>query len=1695
MLSIQWIFDEEYYLKKARRRRARRTKDLRPGPDDEPADEGDAPTDDLLVLVNDGAYWWGSGAYVLRLSGRVKEEVLKALFAGFGPDGRPLVQNAGRKKRQKGWDLTFSAPKWVSVLWTAVDDDTRRRIEDILRRAVEAALRYIEEVAIFTRRGKGGTVIEHAMPVVAIFPEATSRAFDPQLHSHCLVLNVAVRGDRTVGAVFSEPLYKHKLTAGAIYQAELAYLLKAELGLSLEEAKVAFRLTGVPQELVDFYSTRRKQIVDALKAKGFFTAKAASVAALDTRKAGRQAVVKRLAAALQATPQGQEPSIEDLLEIWRTENKNRGFMQPRAMSLLNRATPRKDPNLWNEIAQALGELLSINSFFSEQELIREVARTVMHQGVPSDEIIRQVRVFLLHDKRIVPITSNDQEILFTTRHVLKAERRLLGDIVAGLDHKSHLVRRANVNDALDKALPLDADLTADELTRNKEQRNAVVAVTTRPGNVQVIEGMAGTGKTHTLKIARQIWHKAGFRVVGMALSSVAAGNLQDGAGIESDNLAMRLVQLDSRGNLAFHNKRQLKRLIQGKPTYAYRGREFTLNSKTIVVVDEAAMIGTRQLAKLYRHIKKAGAKLVLVGDRRQVQPIEAGCPFARIADIVGKAELKHVVRQTLDPDDPNPTWHRDVGKLFAAGHVAHALKLLHERGRLSVVESRDQAILSLVQDWSVEGIANPTAHLILAGVRAEVDKLNRMCQEARIGAGGLTGTPVQVGDWQLFVGDAVLCTKNSRTLKVKNGDRGTIVGINRLRRLISIRLDRTGESVVIPYRSYPHIDLAYATTTHKAQGTTVPNVYILLGGSLQDRHLSYVQITRAKESTRLYTDATNAGHELKYLTQQMERERPKLLAHDLLYKVDSDPPSSAIKSTDHARHSGTEDKSTTDGPTTDPSAKQNRQNASAEQPQSAKDIAVRSAPAKPAPGARKQPNRQALAPRRNEAIPAASSIEVTSRRVSSPAKPSVERRDLLDLSHVTAVMTTDAPVLDAARARYGKVPGGIVVEGDATCDVPITSLSVGAEHPGRVLVNGTLEYDSGLDAEEVALIWHSVFGSGMGVKDFGVLAQWHPIGIESNSKVALTMTTADNALGGLMYGHDSWFVLYKSSVPAFTNPLLTTLNRLDDPAEVAREFVHHVLDIQPRLFLTISRVRFAQRGPRALKVAGTSVQLALGTLTDDQQVVPPITFEQIDFAVGTRFPWIKKACECFVAHFAEFCREHTSLARTLAYAELVALFRRARSTGATLFGNEIVDRTLSERLRLLPHRFNYTLRDPTYARYLAVAASRLCQTPSPDLRLRFMQSYVAFMYANYAGDLEQFLACKQTLLRNIEWMKQGLRAPAYRPFRENIPSLVESICNTPHDRLIECCFWAAREKGISVTERDTYLNDALSHCGDREAAIQNTATRCLQIEIECYCDRELDPLQEFATLRRADPLCTMPFVSLARINWARRLGEGLDGDHRSLSSAIAAHETQLGLAKLSETENRLWARAEACLTPTEQLWLLESLAHVQSNLSEYVASLLVHPASSPVAVLKTHLAERLRRNPITQFSPHLIHPRNFFWRAQELLALEPPENLTRLFQKLWHDQSVFDFELSLGPWGAPPTTDRGWWELFLNAHAVFPRSRMSKEAVLLAFELPPRGLTIRSFHKKMVEYGTGNPQAALFFYDAELFAQKKAGNK
>ena len=711
--------------------------------------------------------WFGQGAQDLGLSGVVEADALNRLFEGFHPqDDRALIQNAGAKDHQPGWDLTFSAPKSVSVLWSQSDGATRKIIQDAHFAAARMALAYLEDTAALTRRGRGGVVKENAHLVIATFEHGTSRAQDPQIHTHCLVMNVCTRGDATSGTIESKPLYLAKMAAGALYRAEFAAELEQRLDLTAERKGSCFELAGIPQKPMTEFSKRREAIENALDAKGYDSAAAAAMATLATRQVKGHA------------------SREELFQEWQETGKALGWGPNQAALFLREArAPGRDGE--NEKAAALDQATKRateqQSYFSERDFIRYVAEEAQGRGFGAGAVRAIGEAHLQGSREIVALGQYKGESVYTTREMMAIEKRLLASVEESKD-RFH----TGVSETVLKGV------SGSRQKLNDEQAAALRHICdSGPGSIRIVSGMAGTGKTTLLDAARLAWTVEGFDVHGAALSGKAAQGLESGSRIASETLHRTLWDIE-----------------EGK---------LRLSEKSVLVLDEAGMVGTRQMERLVAATTRVGARLVLVGDQKQLQPIEAGGALPEMERHLPPAALTKILRQR----DP---WARDAVTDFSQGNVDKALAAYAERGLLSISPDRRAAYEALVKAWSGEGIRAPREQLIFAGTRLDTTILNRLVQQKRREAGALDkdSVPAPEGGGAFYVGDRVLFTKKSRLYGVNNGDLGTVVSVDSQKGTLAVRLDEGHKRVSVGLGEFPHVRLGYAMTTHKGAEAVVP---------------------------------------------------------------------------------------------------------------------------------------------------------------------------------------------------------------------------------------------------------------------------------------------------------------------------------------------------------------------------------------------------------------------------------------------------------------------------------------------------------------------------------------------------------------------------------------------------------------------------------------------------------------------------------------------------------------------------------------------------------------------------------------------------------------------------------------------------------------------------------------------------------
>jgi len=430
------------------------------------------------------------------------------------------------------------------------------------------------------------------------------------------------------------------------------------------------------------------------------------------------------------------------------------------------------------------------------------------------------------------------EVRFTTRAMIEAEQRLLHAAEVLAEKQRHEVR-----DADRKAASARAE--ARGLVLSREQADALARITTGR-DLGIVVGHAGTGKSAMLGVAREAWEAAGYRVRGAALSGIAADGLEGGSGIASRTIAS---------------------LEHGWA----QGRD-RLTSRDVLVIDEAGMVGTRQLERVLSHAADAGAKLVLVGDPQQLQSIEAGAAFRSLHERHGGAEIGEVRRQRED-------WQRDATRDLATGRTGAAIQAYEAHGMVHGDATRDDARTDLIDRWDRDRQAAPDqSRIILTHTNAEVRLLNDLARKRKSAAGDLgedVSLTVERGDRRFANGDRVMFLQNNRGLGVKNGTLGTVDTVSAQSMTV---LTDEGRSVRFDLKDYNRLDHGYAATIHKAQGMTVDRAHVLATPGL-DAHGSYVALSRHRDGLNLHFGRDDFSSQDR-LIRTLSRDRFKDMALD-----------------------------------------------------------------------------------------------------------------------------------------------------------------------------------------------------------------------------------------------------------------------------------------------------------------------------------------------------------------------------------------------------------------------------------------------------------------------------------------------------------------------------------------------------------------------------------------------------------------------------------------------------------------------------------------------------------------------------------------------------------------------------------------------------------------------------------------------
>jgi conjugative relaxase-like TrwC/TraI family protein len=758
-------------------------------------------------------------------SGRVKVETIERVSRKvLGIDPHTLYgehfdrawQHRGKRvdARVAAFDHCFSSPKSVSLLLAGGGERVRRELAAGRAEALELAIGYLERHGIGVRRDHNGTDRYQATGGLlgVAFEHRMSRAGDPNSHTHVLVQNAARGPDGRWSALDSDRLYAHLMAADHLYLAAERAALTERLGVRwgpVDARSGAAEIVGLDDRaLIERFSKRSEEIDDWLAEHGLSGIKASSAAAVATR-----------------APKDHGESEESVYARWGRELADAGIGERELAAALQGGRGRLASG--EEVARALtelagpGGLTATASTFTRADVVDALAKRlpVAPSAQQAIEQAEQVAERFVAERSL--LVGRDARLgleRYSTPELLERERRLVAAAVERQETGCAQVRPEVARGVLDR-----------HPTAGPDQAAMVDDVCRSGAGVSLVVGRAGSGKTWALGLAREALELDGFTVLGAAPTGIATVGL---------------------GDEGFSDVRTVDRLL-----FDLGNGRLKLDGRSVLVVDEAAMLGTRKLGPLLDHAHQARAKVVLVGDDRQFASIDAGGGFRALRWRLGASELTVNRRQV-------EAWEQRAIDDVRDGRVEQAIAAYAEHERIRAFDGRDDRDRALVGDWWQSHQAGEEP-VVYAHRRAQVDRLNTICQRLRAQHGELGSERLAVGDRTFAVGDRVVLGANALDrLGIANGTSAEITALDVPRRTMTVRTveedpPRTVrlpgwylDAAVRPGQSR-RVDLAYARTDMRSQGRTEQRALLALDGA-EDMQGFYVQLTRGKERTDMY---------------------------------------------------------------------------------------------------------------------------------------------------------------------------------------------------------------------------------------------------------------------------------------------------------------------------------------------------------------------------------------------------------------------------------------------------------------------------------------------------------------------------------------------------------------------------------------------------------------------------------------------------------------------------------------------------------------------------------------------------------------------------------------------------------------------------------------------------------------------------
>ena len=824
------------------------------------------------------------------------------LYNGFHPEtGEKLTRNAGSDKRSPGLDITFSADKSVSALWAIADEPLRTKLEDAHNTASRMALQeiFLKECSYTRTRvgGVGGDI--HVIPAKmlgAMFQHGTSRAGDPQLHTHCVIFNaVQTDQDGVWRALHQKPLYLWIKAAGACYRSYLASNL-AELGIKMErhgKDNAYVRIQNMPKDLDKQWSKRTSDILQAASQLGLDTSEGATI----------PQAIKTMTR--ESKRGDQDPELRHIR--WKHECEELYECASLVASVFDKAEDVTQERI-REWAEKLDDLPHVLTRLQAVFRTHQLAEALYNMHDPSlgtlhpetiqsaiDRIVRNPDLVALdrQPRTAESIAGLSHTVPLSTRHTLQMEKETRDFALTLSQREAFALPAQDIQDKLQQ-------LREEDYPLSDEQTSAIEYVAGRSGGVSIIEGAAGSGKTTTIRPIVDLYKQHGYNIIATAIAWRTAVELANDCDVPPHSAEQLLT-------MAAHDK-------------------LHLDDKSIIIVEEAGQLPTRHTHRILKLAEENGAKVILLGDTQQQQPIEAGPGLRLVHDVVGSHRVDTIRRQLPDAEDVlrdihgfdpeqaidaaaalSPAertrvlseiegdnrpahlvpWQISVAQGFKDGNAQEAIDACYRRGRFHLRANPESTINKLVDDWHEYVTANPgKSSVVLARTHQELKLLSLQMRE-RIHADQVDpktavvtvsrgeGKKREYYNLEIRTGDRLRLGASKLDKKLYTGSLVTVEDLSvqgapthhEPRVFITARDDR-GRRVTFYHDEIRdffgniRLDHGFALTMTAAQGLTVDRAFVLADDA-PARETIYPAATRHRERLDLYVSRDGPLNRIK----------------------------------------------------------------------------------------------------------------------------------------------------------------------------------------------------------------------------------------------------------------------------------------------------------------------------------------------------------------------------------------------------------------------------------------------------------------------------------------------------------------------------------------------------------------------------------------------------------------------------------------------------------------------------------------------------------------------------------------------------------------------------------------------------------------------------------------------------------------